>query len=289
MNGTATSSAWKRFWDRGGFWRAVLLAVGYLALYLAAGRLIGATLAPDIADDAVFDSAENVFYAIAAAIIVGIVLLFLFAWSIRWLGELFGRQPIGGSWWMWILPGLILAFNLAKFAGTDYDPYDTSTIVAVLVTGLLIGLAEELLTRGFVVNLMRRGGYKEWTVMVVSSLVFALLHASNLLSGQDLSTVGATVLYAFSFGVAMYLTLRVTGHLIWPILLHASTDPSTMLAVGGVDKVTGGGTDLSTLAALGIAGNSVVIILGLVFMWFVRGAVDSGVYAASRDLTALPA
>ena len=37
------------------------------------------------------------------------------------------------------------------------------------------------------------------------------------------------LVYTFAFGICMYLTLRVTGNLIWPILLHASADPSTFL------------------------------------------------------------
>lgn len=42
MGKEARISGWKAFWDRGGWWRAVLLAVLYMAIYLGAGQVIGA-------------------------------------------------------------------------------------------------------------------------------------------------------------------------------------------------------------------------------------------------------
>ena len=38
---TVRSSAWKTFWDKGGWWRAILLAVLYMAIYLGACLVIG--------------------------------------------------------------------------------------------------------------------------------------------------------------------------------------------------------------------------------------------------------
>ncbi|WP_217184928.1 hypothetical protein [Streptomyces sp. AC495_CC817] len=65
----------------------------------------------------------------------------------------------------------------------------------------------------------------------------------------------------------MYLTLRVTGNLIWPILLHASTDPSIFLL----------GSYPTTGAVAGIAnlGNPVVVVLGLLLLIFIRGRVTA--------------
>jgi hypothetical protein len=282
------ANGWKAFWDRGGFWRAILLAVSYLAIYLSTGFVIGHLV--DVDTDNLFSSAQNVFWGVAAAIIVGIVVLLLFGKSIRWLSELFGKQPeLSRHWWMWIPPIVLLACNILRFAGTDYNPFDGATIATVLFAGLCIGFAEELLTRGYVVNLMRRGGYKEWTVMFVSALVFSSLHMANIISGQDVTVVAGTVVYTFFFGICMYLTLRVTGNLIWPLLLHATTDPSAMLATGGIDKITGT-KGLSATATLGLnAGNILAIVFGLIFMWFVRGQVSRLHFAGSKAaLTATP-
>jgi len=41
--------------------------------------------------------------------------------------------------------------------------------------------------------------------------------------------------YAFGFGVCIYLSMRVSGFLLVAIVLHGLTDPTTILATGGLD------------------------------------------------------
>jgi membrane protease YdiL (CAAX protease family) len=105
--------------------------------------------------------------------------------------------------------------------------------------------------------------------MVVSSLIFGLLHATNILSGQPILTVALTVVFAFTFGICMYLTLRVTGNLIWPMLIHGLYDPTVFLATGGIDQVHAG----SQSVALSLAGpaNFVFIVIGILGLIFVPG------------------
>ena len=74
--------------------------------------------------------------------------------------------------------------------------------------------------------------------MLLSSLIFALLHSVNAFT-QPILNVLITVVYTFGFGVMMYLVMRVTGSIIWAMLLHAATDPTTILATGGIDTHTG--------------------------------------------------
>ena len=177
------SSAWKRFWDRGGLWRALLLAVVYYGLYqLAAVGLFFAI--GDLAGPA--GSPLSVVLGTALPILVGGLLLVLFAWSIGWLRELFGPQPIRGRGWMWIAVAVVLLTNLFRFATLDYAAAGAPTVVAWLFAGLCIGFAEELLTRGFVVNLMRRAGHSEIIVAVTSAAIFAALHIGNAFGGQPI-------------------------------------------------------------------------------------------------------
>lgn len=264
------ASGWKRFWERGGWWRAVLLAVVYLALYLATGQLVGLLFGSQIDDGDPLADVPTIFFGTALAIIVGSAILLLFSGSLGWLRELFGRQPIGGSWWMWIAPAIVLAAALLRIFGTDYGRYSVGVVIAIYLTGLCIGFAEELLTRGLAVNLLRKGGYSERVVMLLSSLIFSLLHSVNLLTGQPPLTVLVTMGFTFVFGVAMYLTLRVTGSLIWPMLLHAITDPSTMLAVGGVDETHGSVDQLASLAG---ASTYLYLLLAIVAIFLVRDRV----------------
>ena len=254
------TNGWRRFWERGGWWRAVLLVVAYYALYqLGSFAFLPLVTSTD-------DPAALIWFGTALPIALGGVLLVLFAWSVGWLRELFGPQPIRGRGWMWIAVAVVLLFNVLRFATIDYGATGAGVVVAWVVAGLFIGFAEEVLTRGFVVNLMRKGGYREIVVALVSALLFALLHSGNLLSGQSPLATGFQLVYTFAFGILMYLSLRVTGNLIWPILLHATTDPSIFLQSAYPAD--------GALTAVAAQGNIAVVIAGIVLLFFIRGKVE---------------
>lgn len=266
-------SPWRRFWNRGGWWKALLVAAVYYGLYQLAGVLIDLVFGGLVDKRDFFANGISTFIALGAPILVGGVLLVVFALSLGWLKQLFGRQPIRGSWWMWIGVGIVVVFNLLRFLSADYAVWDGGAVVAVLVSGLFIGFAEEVLTRGFAVNLLRRAGYGERSVMLLSSLIFAALHSGNVLTGQSPLAVAFTVVYTFAFGLVMYAALRVTGNLIWPILLHASTDPSLFLLTGGVDT-SSSAMHPGPLAGVAGLANFAIMIFALVPLIFVRGRVD---------------
>jgi len=277
MSPTDSSTTRPGIWDRGGFWKAALLGLAYVVINVLAGKAVLALFGDSINTDDVLADAQSVLLGIGVSVALGGIAFALFAAAIGWLKGLFARQPeLKRTWWMWILPIVVLAFNVLRFAGTDYSKYDVSVVVSILALGLLIGFSEEIVTRGFAVNLLRRAGYKEFAVATLSSLVFASMHLANAFS-MEFAAVALTVVYTFFFGIAMYFTLRVTRNLIWPMLLHATTDPSLMLLSGGIDKTSDAGTATGIAAIAGLA-NFAVVGLALVLMWFIRGQVDR--YAA---------
>lgn len=269
-----TLSPWRRFWEQGGWWRSLLVVVAYFAIYQGV-PLLFAPLFPNTTDPV-----ATIWLFTVIPIAFGGLVLIVFAWSLGWLRELFGPQPIRGRGWMWIAVAVVLVFNLLHFATVDYAEAGGGVVVAWLVAGLCIGVAEETLTRGFVVNLMRKRGHREISVACVSAALFAALHAGNLLAGQSPFATAFQLVYTFAFGILMYLTLRVTGSLIWPILLHASTDPSIFLSTGYPTEGA-----LATFAGLG---NPAVIVTGLILLIFIRGRVaepaPSGLGEPSRPL-----
>ncbi|WP_052877443.1 CPBP family intramembrane glutamic endopeptidase [Cellulosimicrobium funkei] len=265
-------SGWQRFWDRGGWWRAFLFAVLYLAVYLGIGWLVGATgLGPDRAEE-LLDSSGSVFFGLLLPILVMSLLLVAFLSTMRWRREVLGPQPIAGRPWMWVAVVLVLVPIVLHVAGTSWSSYDVTVILTVFALGLCIGFAEEVLTRGVAVTMLRRAGYGEKAVMVLSSLLFGFLHASNLVSGQNLLTVGTTVVFAFGFGTMMYLSMRVTGSIVPAILLHAATDPTTMLATGGVDT-HGANAGSEALVALAGTFNVVFVAMAVLAIFLVSGRV----------------
>ncbi|MEV5070464.1 CPBP family intramembrane metalloprotease [Microbacterium sp. LMI12-1-1.1] len=263
VTGSGETNTWKRFWERGGWWRALILVVGYFVLYQGAALALG-PIAPSIGDT---ESAGYVLFFFVLPIVIGGVILILFGLSVGWLRELFGPQPIRGRGWMWIAVAVVLIFNVLRFATVDYAELDFGYVAAWLLAGLCIGFAEEVLTRGYVVNLMRKAGHPEIAVALVSAALFSALHASNLLLGQSPFATLLQLLYTFAFGICMYLALRVTGNLIWPILLHASTDPSIFLQAAHPAD--------GTLATIAGFGNIPVILVGLLAIIFIRGRVDA--------------
>ena len=148
-----------------------------------------------------FSTAASVFAAVTFPLIVGAVLLPAFLLSVGWFRPLFARQPLGGRWWMWIAPALILIIIVMRYVGIDYSVYPGSAIAMTLLTGLFVGFVEEVITRGIVVKMLRDAGTTEWLVMLGSSLAFGLMHAVNLFSGMSPLVVGVTVVFAFGFGI----------------------------------------------------------------------------------------
>lgn len=224
------STGWKGFWNRGGFWRALLLSVLYLGVYLLIGFLLG-LVAPEGGNlRGEKGSAPDVFFATALPIILTSALLIAFAASVGWLRELFARQSLGGRGWMWIALVVVLAINVAALFSIDYAEAGLVVVFTWLLAGLFVGFVEELVTRGFVVNMMRKAGHGEIAVALASAGIFAALHLVNAFTtSQGIVVTLEQVVYTFAFGICMYLILRVTRTLIAPMLVHASTDPVLFL------------------------------------------------------------
>lgn len=135
-------------------------------------------------------SAGNVFWGQVASLFVAGAILVAFGASVGWLRDALGPQPIGGRWWMWLAPLVVLGFNAPRYLATDYGVLDPMFVVALLLLGVGVRFSEELLCRGHVVSMLRAGGHNERRVAALSSLIFALLHVGNLGAGQSLLAVG---------------------------------------------------------------------------------------------------
>lgn len=254
MEDTTKRSGWARFWDEGRWWKALILVVGYLAVYEPASLLMAPFL-PYIGDAG---SVSYVLVLIAVPVLIGCIILVGFGASLRWLRSMFARRSVRGSGWMWIAIVVVLLFNVLRFASIDYAAAGFDWVAAWLLTGLFIGFSEELLTRGYVVRIMRSAGHSEIAVGLVSAALFALLHGFNFFTGQPILPTLLQMFYTFFFGFSMYLAMRVTGTIVAPILLHASTDPSIFML--GTYPAAG---SLSGIANLG---NIVLILVGVVLV-----------------------
>ncbi|MCY1693119.1 CPBP family intramembrane glutamic endopeptidase [Curtobacterium sp. SL109] len=278
----AAGNRWQRFWNRGGWWRAVLAVVLYLAVYEGLGWLNARTLASGITADGVFATPRGVILGIALPIIVMGLLTLVFVRTLGWGREIFARQPLPGRGWMWIAVVLLLVPIVIRLIATNWSSYSVSVVFAVLFLGLCIGFTEELIARGVAVDLLRRGHHTERTVALLSSLLFGLMHASNAIGGTALPVVAVTVVYTFGAGMMFYLSMRITGSIIPAMLLHAATDPTTILATGGIDTSAATAGDAGLIGFAGIF-NLVYPVLALLVLFFIKGRVSN--QAAENDQT----
>ena len=261
------------FWDRATTWKALLLIVVYLIFYLALGRLIGRVFAEQIDEDDVISSTSSILLGVALPVALGAAALLAFTARLGWLSDIFGPQPIRGRPWMWIGPTLVVVAIGAHIAGIDWTSWSGQQLAAMVVLGACVGLTEELATRGLVVKILRDAGHGERYVAAISSLVFALMHTTNLISGMALNVVLATVVYTFGFGMCMYLAMRVTGTIWAAIVLHGLTDPTTFLDSGGLDKsVTDSASGATTVALLATV---LLVFFGVIAIFLIRGKVGA--------------
>lgn len=259
------------FWSRPSLWKLLSVIVAYLAFYLAVGQVTSRVFADQIDTDNVVASASSIIFGVALPIAIGAIALLIFATKLGWLRDIFGPQPIRGRGWMWIGPIIVVAAIAAHLVGTDWSEWSTGEIISLIALGVCVGLAEELLTRGIAVKMLRDAGHRERFVAVVSSLLFALMHTVNFIAGMELATVLGTVVYTFGFGMCMYLTMRVTGTIWAAIVLHGLTDPTTILSSGGLDtSVT---TEVSGAAAIASLLTVMLIAFGVVAIFLIRGRV----------------
>ncbi len=93
---------------------------------------------------------------------------------------------------------------------------------------VLVGFVEEGLCRGLLLRSLLPGGI--WASVLISSLLFSVLHLTNILSGLPWPYVMGQLLLAFGSGV-LFAAIRLRTRSIWPsLLMHAAHDfPGVLL------------------------------------------------------------
>lgn len=137
---------------------------------------------------------------------------------------------------------------------------------------MLVGFNEEIVTRGLLLTGLR-ANVREPLAWFLSSALFALMHAVNALNGAPLGETMQQMGFAFLGGTAFYILRRVTGNLIWAMVLHGAWDFTTFASGHAPGPVSVG-------LYIGVVGE----ILALVFVfWTFR---DAGATAESSKTAA---
>ena len=100
---------------------------------------------------------------------------------------------------------------------------DIHTIVALAFLAIAIGLSEELYFRGIILSKLRTCFTIKQTV-ILSSVFFAAVHASQAFSGAGIFMVALTMINALLFGIVASEIVMLTKSIVAVIIWHTSYD-----------------------------------------------------------------
>ena len=115
---------------------------------------------------------------------------------------------------------------------------NTQTIIALAFFTIMIGLSEELYFRGIILRKLRSCFTIKQTV-ILSSVFFAAVHASQAFSGTGIIIVTLTIINALIFGVIASEIVILTRSIIPVIIWHVLYDFINWISVAkGTTEVT---------------------------------------------------
>ena len=156
-----------------------------------------------------------------ARIVVALVIAVVFRASIHWEKSFTGL--------VLVLPALgFTVWNLAYNLLGGCLMVGPSDLPAALVMGLAPGLLEELVFRGVTIDALKRGGSSDMRTLVLSALLFAAAHLTNIV-GLDIVSVIIQVSYSLIVGLVFGAVYLASGDIVSVILGHASIDIASQL------------------------------------------------------------
>lgn len=242
-------------------WIGFLIWVAYVIVILTVSLLSGVPY-PEIGTTADSTWRGAVMDLAAGAALLTVITTAL-AW---WRPALFERQSAHHKWPIFV-PVIMFVGVVINLFTTDWSQFDVSFLLSLLALGLLVGFSEELMARGLVLTAFRSHLREGW-VWFLTSALFGLMHLVNALLGAPLGSSIVQAGVAFASGTAFYILRRVTGSLLWAMLLHGLWDMS-LFAVSHAPIGPSIGAYVAPLVA--------VLSLGTVY-WVIKGANEGALH-----------
>jgi membrane protease YdiL (CAAX protease family) len=157
------------------------------------------------------------------------VLMLAFVVLARWNYVWRDPQKLVASTVMKVAMGMWCVAIAVRLTGIEWSRVPHDLLLAIVLSGLLVGFAEEILFRGIVLRGMREGGRPESLAAIWTAACFGLFHLPNMFMGVGLLGLSQVVLAALS-GIILYAFRRHYG-MIWPAMVaHGAWDISLFLA-----------------------------------------------------------
>lgn len=200
---------------------------------------------------------QTLFYGKYNTMFISELVILLFALIILLLGKRLSiLKPCGKSIIYGIKRGMpIFVVSLislfSSLTGILGENLNIPNLISLIVLAITIGIAEEFFFRGFIqgeiVDAYGKSRKQVIISVVVSGVIFGLVHITNALSGQDIITTLMQVLQASSLGILLGSIYFITKNIWSVVFLHAFYDFAIMLSEVNSYKDCINSTDISTV------------------------------------------
>ncbi|SEJ52657.1 CPBP family intramembrane glutamic endopeptidase [Demequina mangrovi] len=234
-------------------WIGLGVFLGYMAIMFVMWTVM------DTDYEAVQDTQQSTLDGIVIPVGVGAVFLVVATSVLGWWGPALREPRRNVPRWMVIIPILFTLGGVLMFGAADFSALELTHVLTLGAGVLLVGFSEELVSRGILLT-GARGTVGEIASWFVTCLMFGLLHAINVAFGAPVSSTGMQILAAFLAGSTFYISRRVTGALVVPMLMHALWDWGSL-----TNKAVG---ETPSIAGLGSLLGQAVMYLSLILVFF---------------------
>jgi CAAX protease family protein len=198
----------------------------YTIVFLAAGLLSGVDY------DEISESASNVFRFVIIPVGLGILATLAFTVRWGWWHAVFQEaERLTRPRWARLIPVLFILSIVVTLVVAPWREWSAGLVLLILLGTLMVGFAEEIVFRGYLL-VAARARFTEVGAWFVTSVLFGLLHGLNLFTGQSVGATIQQVITAFILGSGLYLVRRVTGLLVTGMVIHGLWDFSSFIAAG---------------------------------------------------------
>lgn len=226
-------------------------------VFLAAVNLLRRLL-PDSVPSDFARQISNILWPLLLTLLLG------YGWCYR--RGAFGKTLLAGLFAL-VLFSLTFIIRLGDAVFNDETSWKAASGICIGILNILgIGFREETIFRGVIANNLGIAYGKDsrgvWKAVIVSGLIFGLVHLSNIIAGVNPARVAIQVISACAIGM-YYTAIYFRGGNLWAlVLLHCITDAGGLFRSAFTTAATAAG-EVNELSITGLI--MIPVYLGITF------------------------
>lgn len=184
------------------------------------------------------------------------------------VGLLFGAVAMS------LIFAILYAAGQIDLSNSLSNPVFSRYLWIQLILYIIVGFAEEIFFRGYVMNALQQMGKVRLTV-IISAVIFSIAHANNPNSLHDLGLVNiflVGVLFAYMFIKTGNIWLSIGFHITWNYFQgNVFGFPVSGTAPHGIYHIQSLGSSLWTGGTFGAEGGllaTIILVAGFLFVWW---------------------